>query len=71
MIREIRTIKLLQGARGEPPSDLGAVAECLLRLSALVTDHPNIHELDINPLLVYARGKGAVVADARIILSEE
>lgn len=71
MIREIRTIKLLQGARGEPPSDLGAVAECLLRLSQFVTDHPNIHELDINPLLVYARGKGAVVADARIILSEE
>lgn len=71
MIREIRTIKLLQGARGEPPSDLGAVAECLLRLSEFVTDHPNIHELDINPLLVYARGKGAVVADARIILSEE
>ncbi len=71
MIREIRTIKLLQGARGEPPSDLGAVAECLLRLSEFVTDHPNIHELDINPLLVYPRGKGAVVADARIILSTE
>jgi len=71
MIREIRTIKLLQGARGEPPSDLGAVAECLLRLSQFVTDHPNIHELDINPLLVYPRGKGAVVADARIILSTE
>ncbi len=71
MIREIRSIKLLQGARGEPPSDLGAVAECLLRLSEFVTDHPNIHELDVNPLLVYARGKGAVVADARIILKEE
>jgi len=71
MIREIRTIKLLQGARGEPPSDLGTVAECLLRLSEFVTDHPNIHELDINPLLVYPRGKGAVVADARIILSTE
>lgn len=71
MIREIRSIKLLQGARGEPPSDLGAVAECLLRLSEFVTDHPNIHELDINPLLVYPRGKGAVVADARIILSTE
>jgi acetyltransferase len=71
MIREIRAIKLLQGARGEPPSDLPAVAECLMRLSQFVTDHPSIHELDINPLLVYPRGKGAVAADARIILSKE
>lgn len=71
MIHEIRSIKLLQGARGEPPSDLSAVAECLMRLSHFVTAHPEIHELDINPLLVYPRGKGAVVADARIILSKE
>lgn len=70
MIEDIRSIQLLQGVRGEPPSDLTAVAECLLRLSQFVTDHPCISELDINPLLVYARGKGAMVADARIILSE-
>ncbi len=42
MIHEIRSIKLLEGVRGEPPSDLAAVAECLLRLSQFVTDHPNI-----------------------------
>ena len=71
MIHEIRSIKLLEGVRGEPPSDLTAVADCLLRLSQFVTDHPNISELDINPLLVYPRGKGAMVADARIILSEK
>ena len=51
-------------------SDLDAIADCLLRLSQLVTDHPDIRELDINPLIVYPRGEGAVVADARIILSE-
>jgi acetyltransferase len=68
MIQDIRSLKLLLGVRGEPPSDLAAVAECLLRLSQFVTDHPRIQELDINPLLVYPRGKGAVVADARIIL---
>lgn len=70
MIHDIRSIKLLQGVRGEPPSDLAATAECLLRLSQLVTDHPRISELDINPLLVYSRGKGVMVADARIILKE-
>lgn len=69
MVRSIRSYKLLEGVRGEPPSDVAAVAECLLRLSQLVTDHPRIRELDVNPLLVYAKGKGAVVADARIILS--
>jgi acetyltransferase len=71
MIQDIRSLKLLLGVRGEPPSDLAAVAECLLRLSQFVTDHPQIQELDINPLLVYPRGKGAVVADARIILEPQ
>ncbi len=71
MIHEIRAIKLLQGVRGEAPSDLTAIAECLLRLSQFVNDHPRIQELDINPLLVYPRGKGAMAADARIILSKD
>jgi len=70
MIKDIRSHKLLEGVRGERPSDVGAIAECLMRLSQLVTDHPRIKELDINPLIVYPRGQGAVVADARIILSE-
>lgn len=70
MVKDIRSHRLLEGVRGEPPSDLGAVAECLLRLSQLVTEHPGIQELDINPLVVYPRGKGTVVADARIILKE-
>jgi acetyltransferase len=70
MIKSIRSHRLLEGVRGEPPSDLGAVADCLLRLSQLVTDHPMIQELDINPLIVYPRGQGAIAADARIILKE-
>ncbi len=70
MLRDIRSYKLLTGVRGEAPSDQDAIAECLLRLSQLVTDHPRIKELDINPLIVYAKGEGAMVADARVILSE-
>jgi len=70
MLKSIRSHRLLEGVRGEPPSDLAAIAECLLRLSQLVNEHPRIQELDINPLIVYARGKGAVAADARIILKE-
>lgn len=70
MVKDIRSYRLLEGVRGERPSDTGAVAECLLRLSQLVLSHPNIMELDINPLIVYPRGQGAMVADARVILSE-
>jgi len=59
---------MLAGVRGQPPSDLKAIAECLLRLSQLVTDFDEIEELDINPLMVLEKGKGAKVADARILL---
>jgi len=69
MIRSIRSYRLLEGFRGERPSDLPAIAEALQRLSQLVMDWPEIQELDINPLMVFAHGEGAAAADARIILS--
>lgn len=68
MLRSIRAFKLLEGVRGEPPADLDAIADCLKRLSQLSCDHPEIDEIDINPLMVYGEGKGAGVIDARIIL---
>jgi len=71
MIKDIRSHRLLEGVRGEPASDLDAIAECLMRLSQLVTENPQIKELDINPLIVYPKGQGACVADARVILSED
>ncbi len=68
MIRSIKTFNVLQGIRGNPPSDLEAIKACILRVSTLVANHPQISELDINPLIVYPEGKGAVVADCRIML---
>jgi len=70
MIHEIRAFKILTGVRGAPPSDLEAIEEVLLRLSALVTNHPEISELDINPLIVHAEGRGCSVADSRIMLQK-
>ncbi len=70
MIQSIRGYKILKGVRGNPPSDMSAIKECLLRLSEMLSDNPNIVELDINPLLVYPEGQGCVVADVRIILSK-
>ncbi|MFQ5886550.1 MAG: acetate--CoA ligase alpha subunit, partial [Anaerolineae bacterium] len=60
MLSEIRGYSLLRGVRGESPADLEAIVDCMLRVSQLVTDFPEIVELDINPLIVCEEGKGAV-----------
>lgn len=67
-VRSIHAFPLLRGVRGEPPADIAAAEEIILRVSQLVTDFPEIVEMDINPLVVYNRGEGATVLDARIIL---
>ncbi len=69
MISEIRSYHLLEGVRGERPSDIDAIVDCILRISQLVTDFPEIVELDINPLLVRNSGAGAVAVDMRLVLS--
>lgn len=66
MISEVKAFPLLKGYRNMPPADLEAIAEILLKTSELVTDHPEIKELDLNPIMVYK--KGAKTVDARIIL---
>lgn len=55
--------------RGRAPADEEAIAVVLLRLSRLALDFPAIIELDINPLLVYEKRRGAVAADALIVLA--
>ena len=66
MITEIKAYPLLKGYRGMPPADIEAIAQILVNTSRLVTDHPEINELDLNPIIVYE--KGAKVVDARVIL---
>jgi len=68
MIRSIKAYSILKGVRGSWPCDIDAIKDCILRLSQMVTQHPEIAELDINPLIVYPQGKGCVVADSRILL---
>ncbi len=69
MLSESRSYALLKGTRGQSGVDLGAIANGLQRISQLVTDFPQITELDISPLIVGEVGTEPVVADARIILS--
>jgi 4-hydroxybutyryl-CoA synthetase (ADP-forming) len=66
MISSIKTQKLLTGVRGEKPSDLNKLTECIQRLSQLVTDFNEIKELDMNPVLVMEKGKGCKILDVRI-----
>jgi acetyltransferase len=68
MMSEIRAYNLLRGVRGEKPSDLDSVADTLVRISQLVTDFPEIVELDINPLLVFPAGQGVLGLDMRLAL---
>ncbi len=68
MIHEIRSYPLLAGVRGEPAADHEAMVDALMRISQLVTDFPEIVELDINPLTVFEEGKGAVAIDMRLVL---
>lgn len=68
MIESVKAFPLLQGVRGEPPSDLDALAEAIERVSQLSVDLPEIAELDINPLLVRPKGQGVVAVDARVVL---
>ncbi|MEN6437124.1 MAG: acetate--CoA ligase family protein [Syntrophobacter sp.] len=69
MVTGIKGSALLNGFRGKAPSDTEAVERALVSLSRLVINHPEIRELDINPLIVHEKGKGATVADCRIILA--
>ncbi len=67
MVTSIRGSVLLKGYRGKPGGDIDCLAKMILQVSDLVNNHPEILELDINPVLVYPQN--AVVVDARMVLN--
>ena len=70
MIQDIKGYRLLQGFRGRPRADIEAVEKAIVRLSDMAIAHPEILEMDINPLLVHPEGRGITVADCRMILGK-
>jgi acetyl coenzyme A synthetase (ADP forming)-like protein len=68
MIRSLRSLPLLRGFRGMPAADTAALETVLLRVGAMVENHPEIAEMDCNPVIVLAAG--ATVVDARIRVAE-
>jgi acetyltransferase len=68
MMQEIKSFKILTGYREFPKMDIDALADALVGLSNLAVNHPEIKELDINPLMVKREGQGCQAVDVRIIV---
>ena len=67
IIHEIRGFPVLEGYRGTPAADLGALEDLILAVSRFVEAHPEIEELDLNPVFAYP--DGALAVDARVIVA--
>jgi acyl-CoA synthetase (NDP forming) len=73
IVKELNSLQcsvLFQGFRGSPPLDVDAVAQILLNLGKLIRSHPEIEEIDINPVVVFPRGNGALALDALIVVDK-
>jgi len=71
MLKSTKTYQMLEGVRGEEGVDIDALAEGIQRLSQLVTEFPQIQELDINPYVVGPPGVTPIAVDARMSVEEE
>lgn len=67
IVREIKGYPVLEGVRGQPPSDVAALESLILKLSGFVEANPQVEELDLNPVFVYS--DGVIAVDARIVIS--
>jgi succinyl-CoA synthetase beta subunit len=66
MIEGIKGARLLDGFPGQPPADKETLVQCLVKVSHLLFEHPEIKNLDINPMIVGGEGKGCMIVDAKI-----
>ena len=68
MVTEIKAYPILKGIRNMPPRDIDSIVKILLNTSKLLEKTSLIRELDLNPIMVYEKGKGAKVVDVKVIL---
>ncbi len=66
MVGSLRGAALLEPARGKPGADRAALADLLLRVSRLVTDIPEVRELDLNPVIARPKGEAPLAVDVRV-----
>ena len=65
----LKSAPLLRGFRGAAALDVAAVADIISRVAALLRGEPSIREIDLNPVIVYADGQGAIALDALLVLA--
>jgi acyl-CoA synthetase (NDP forming) len=66
MIEELKGSSILRGARGRTPADVEALKSVLVRVSRMLVEHPEIVNIDINPVIVLEDGRGCVIVDAKV-----
>jgi acetate---CoA ligase (ADP-forming) len=70
MIEEIKGRRILADFRGRPAADTAALADFIRKISLLITEHPEVKGIDVNPLILFDSGQGGVVVDAKIEITE-
>jgi acetyltransferase len=71
MLARLRGAEILRGVRGEAPADLDSVAGLMAGVSQLVANHPEVQQLDLNPVIVYPKGRGHCVVDTLFVLKQQ
>ncbi len=71
MIREIRAYRVLEGYRGSPPRDLESLKKVIFGLESMLSELEDVEAVDLNPVILYPRGRGALIVDARVVLGEK
>jgi acyl-CoA synthetase (NDP forming) len=66
-LHKLRSAKLLAGVRGAAPADIEAVVQVVMSIGRLMQTVPELTEIDVNPLMVHAKGQGATALDALIV----
>lgn len=72
MLQSLKSFKLLNGYRGNPPADIEALTDMMVKISDFAyRKKDTLKELDMNPLFVYPKGEGVAIADALAVMYEE
>jgi hypothetical protein len=66
-LSKLRSAKLLAGVRGAPPADVDAIVQVVRAIGRIMQTMPEVTEIDVNPLMVHAKGQGATALDALIV----
>jgi len=68
MLNEIKASSILRGYRGVPPRDRDALIDIIVRTSRVMLEIPEVTDIDLNPIMAFPEGKGAKIADARVLV---